>query len=336
MSVFDKMDFPKKPNYEYTAEYFASKATDHNRDLAHCNNGDNIERNVEITNYLTTRKLVKTTKRLENKRRDYDDKRKKVQEQWEDLKTKESALRENFIRFNQFVKENQEKKERASLKITEQNQLKEERQRRMEELQQKCEEIEGTKAKMDINIGQYRIYELFLSQVVENEASMQSINDLLKRYEALIGARKELNDIQQRDMMKLEKAKSNLRHLADNSLNQIAAFNNRLERLQERYEKARNESAKWERIHQRIQAHTVQTVIDTVSIKKSALRMYLEICTRKKIKPVHVDCVEKQLLVVKKAIGEYEIINRRVREMADKAVKQSVEAKASSSSQATF
>ncbi|KAH1018247.1 hypothetical protein HUJ05_006056 [Dendroctonus ponderosae] len=305
MSVFDKMDFPKKPNYEYTAEYFASKATDHNRDLAHCNNGDNIERNVEITNYLTTRKLVKTTKRLENKRRDYDDKRKKVQEQWEDLKTKESALRENFIRFNQFVKENQEKKERASLKITEQNQLKEERQRRMEELQQKCEEIESTKAKMDINIGQYRIYELFLSQVVENEASMQSINDLLKRYEALIGARKELNDIQQRDMMKLEKAKSNLRHLADNSLNQIAAFNNRLERLQERYEKARNESAKWERIHQRIQAHTVQTVIDTVSIKESALRMYLEICTRKKIKPVHVDCVEKQLLVVKKAIGEF-------------------------------
>lgn len=44
---------------------------------------------------------MKTTKRLENKRKDYDDKRKKVQEQWEDLKAKESTLRENFIRFNQ-------------------------------------------------------------------------------------------------------------------------------------------------------------------------------------------------------------------------------------------
>lgn len=60
--------------------------------------------------------------------------------------------------------------------------------------------------------------------------------------------------------------------------------------------------------------------------------MYLEICARKKIAPVHVGCIEKQLLAVKKALGEYEIISTRVREMADKAVKQSVEAKASTSS----
>lgn len=33
---------------------------------------------------------------------------------------------------------------------------------------------------------------------------------IANRYEALIGARKELNDIQQRDLNKLEKAKSNL------------------------------------------------------------------------------------------------------------------------------
>lgn len=79
------------------------------------------------------------------------------------------------------MKENQEKKDRAANKIIEQNQLKEERHKRMEELLVKCENIANTKNKMDKVIGQYKIYEDFLQQVIEREPSMQSINDLLKR-----------------------------------------------------------------------------------------------------------------------------------------------------------
>lgn len=79
------------------------------------------------------------------------------------------------------MKENQEKKDRAANKIIEQNNLKDERQKRMEELLVKCENIANTKNKMDKVIGQYRIYEDFLQQVIEREPSMQSINDLLKR-----------------------------------------------------------------------------------------------------------------------------------------------------------
>lgn len=80
------------------------------------------------------------------------------------------------------MKENQEKKDRAANKIIEQNQLKEERHKRMEELLVKCENIANTKNKMDKVIGQYKIYEEFLQQVIEREPSMQSINDLLKRW----------------------------------------------------------------------------------------------------------------------------------------------------------
>lgn len=71
-----------------------------NPKISRYNNGDNIERNVEITNYLVRGQLAKTTKKLERKRKDYNDKRKIVQEQWADLKQKESTLRQNFIKFN--------------------------------------------------------------------------------------------------------------------------------------------------------------------------------------------------------------------------------------------
>ncbi|XP_076257122.1 coiled-coil domain-containing protein 42 homolog isoform X5 [Rhynchophorus ferrugineus] len=275
-AVFDKMFFPKKPNYEYTAEFFHSKATEEQRKIGTYNTGDNIERNVTISNYLAKKQLEKTTKKLNVKRKEYQEKRKYVLDQWEDLKKKEEGLRQNFIRFNQFVKENQEKKERAANKIVEQNALKKERQKRMDDLLEKCDQITKVKAQMDKNINRYRIYEKFLMTVVDYEPSVQSVGDLLKRYEALIGARKELNDIQQRDLNKLEKAKTNL-----------------------------------------------------VAIKESCRRIYLEICKRKKITPLYVDEIEKQLMVIKQAIGEYEIINSRVKEAHEKELRASIEATAS-------
>lgn len=50
------------------------------------------------------------------------------------------------------------------------------------------------------------------------------------------------------------------------------------------------------------------------------------------MKLVHIDNVEKQLLVIKQAIGEYEMINKRVKDIQEKAVKESIEPKASNSS----
>ncbi|XP_066148874.1 coiled-coil domain-containing protein 42 like-2-like [Euwallacea fornicatus] len=329
-SIFDKIYFPKKLNYEYTFEYFASKAaTDSQLPLRIFNNGGNIERNVEIANYLVTRQLAKTTKKLENKRKEYNNKTKMAQEQWDELKQKELNLRQNFISINQFVKENQEKKERAVVKIAEQNQLKEERQRNMEELVKKCEEISSTKTKMDKNIAYCRIYEEYLLQVIDREDSMQSINDLLNRYEALVGARKDLNDIQQRDIIKLENAKTNMKHQTDDYLTQIAIINNRINHLEARYEIAKQESKKWERLLTSIKNMATDNIVDAVEIRESCRRMYVAICLRKKEKPAHIHNVEKQLLTIKQAIGEYEIINNKIEDIKQKAFKDSAQARVS-------
>ena len=46
-------------------------------------------------------------------------KRKVMDDQWREMRRQELILRESFIRFNKFVRENQEKRERAELKIKE-------------------------------------------------------------------------------------------------------------------------------------------------------------------------------------------------------------------------
>ncbi|XP_058801822.1 uncharacterized protein LOC131670328 [Phymastichus coffea] len=259
---------------------------------------------------FNTRALDKTTKKLETKRNDYHDKRKIVQEQWKDLAQKEAIC-----------KRNQEKKERAAIKIVEQNQLKEKRQIQIEELMEKCKEISDTKLKMDKNIAKYQIYEEFLLKVIEKEESMQTINDLLMRYEALVAAKKELNDVQQRDIMKLEKAKSSLNHLIEKYSVKVATLNNRIDCSKQRYEHAQHESAKWEKVFQNIQSETTEILLDVVTIKDTCRRMYMEICRRKNLKTCYTNKVEKQLLIIKQTIGEFEIINRKIKDIEELRMK---------------
>ncbi|XP_050305492.1 coiled-coil domain-containing protein 42-like isoform X2 [Anthonomus grandis grandis] len=319
-TVFDRFYFSKQPNYKCVDEYLTSLKTAGQRRLANRNNGDNIERNVEITNYLMRRQLAKTTKRLENMRKKFNEQRKKVKEQWNDLQEKENSLRQNFVRFNQFVKENQEKKERAANKLTEQNQLKEERQRKMEELLKKLEVICSVKVEMDKKISQYRIYEEFLLQVVEKEESIAGINDLLKRYEALIGARKELNDMQQADMMKLEKAKSNLMKLIEEKNFVIMGLNNQIANLQARYENANIKALESEELVTQIKNNAVKQMGEIDTVKNSIWNVYVHMASSKK-HPVKIkkDNVEEQMMYINRTLTELNKVNKLIKKKATKA-----------------
>lgn len=42
-----------------------------------------------------------------------------MDEQWQQMRNQELIFRESFIKFNRFVKENQEKRDRADIKIKE-------------------------------------------------------------------------------------------------------------------------------------------------------------------------------------------------------------------------
>ena len=71
-----------------------------------------------IIDLLRARRLLLTAdKNLELKRLEYAALREINIKNWEDLRQKEIKLRESFIKFNDFVKENKEKRERAVRKI---------------------------------------------------------------------------------------------------------------------------------------------------------------------------------------------------------------------------
>ncbi|XP_060534187.1 coiled-coil domain-containing protein 42 homolog [Cylas formicarius] len=320
---YEKIHFPKRINHEYTGEHFASKAQTNT--LRKPDSGDAIDRSVEITHYLAQQRLDKTMNKLNQTRKTAQEKRRSLDEQWEDLNEKENNLRQNFIRFSQFIQENKEKKERAKNKIVEQNRLRNERDLKIKELRQKCEEIARVKTAMDKNIASYKIYENFLARVVEYEPSMQNVTDLLQRFEALLTAKHELNAIQQRDMIKLEKAKSNLKQITDSYINNINTILNKITTLEERHEMAQFVTRKWGRLHHFVMGMTTDKMSELVAIKEICEKMYLEICDRKNVDAVHAGNVEQQLFVIKQAVGEYEMINKIAREKEEKELKNSME-----------
>lgn len=65
------------------------------------------------------RELSQNERELEAKHEEYVEKRKFMNQQWNEMRRKESLLRESFIKFDNFVKENYEKRLRAQRKINE-------------------------------------------------------------------------------------------------------------------------------------------------------------------------------------------------------------------------
>lgn len=63
------------------------------------------------------RELVNADADLEAKRREYEARRKESEVRWQEMREKQRQLRQSFVKFDDFVKENREKRERAERKI---------------------------------------------------------------------------------------------------------------------------------------------------------------------------------------------------------------------------
>lgn len=59
------------------------------------------------------RELLAADLELQAKREQYQQRRELADHQWQELREKENLLRRSFIRFDEFVRENREKRERA-------------------------------------------------------------------------------------------------------------------------------------------------------------------------------------------------------------------------------
>lgn len=129
--------------------------------------------------------------------------------QWRELEDKEETFKSNFIRFNKFVRENEEKRERAQNKIKDDVDRCEKKSWEIEALQEKYDLMMKVKLHMEGQIKKHKMYEEYLYSVVEeSNGEFKDVDEILSRYEALIDARQQLIERQEKDLTALENAHS--------------------------------------------------------------------------------------------------------------------------------
>ncbi|KAK0080452.1 hypothetical protein PV325_013946, partial [Microctonus aethiopoides] len=91
------------------SEYFYSKAAD--RNIKKYPEWDVARTDPQTKLLKARRELLQAQDELDAKRTEYNEKRQYMDQQWEELRRKEISLRESFIKFDKFVRENREKRE---------------------------------------------------------------------------------------------------------------------------------------------------------------------------------------------------------------------------------
>ncbi|CAH0595517.1 unnamed protein product [Chrysodeixis includens] len=309
---------PHGPPVESTSEYFKS-LMESNRMVKKYPVWDVARPTPQVLMEKARRDLMDADEKLAIKRSDEKRNRAIMDAKWEDLRTKEMLLKESFISFNKFIRENQEKRDRAERKMQADNEVLERKTRDTEAMRQRVIEMEEVKKLMEQQVKDYTIYEDYLMSVVHNYPEFKQPLDVLNRYEALAAAKSTLADRQERDLEMLENARQEIASLTEEKKLFIMGLNNTLANLRWRYDKIRNRVIKWELALNRLKETAARRHVELCHVRSAIWSLYVKICKQKGLSiDVDTNDFEQQLVVIMRALLEL----RRIYRIAQKRSKE--------------
>ncbi|XP_023289087.1 coiled-coil domain-containing protein 42 like-2 [Orussus abietinus] len=259
----------------------------------------------------TRRELNSADVALKIKREEQHTKRKIMDQQWDELKSKEKLLRQSFIKFNKFVKENYEKRDRAEHKINEEYERQMKRLEDAEDSANKLNHMKEIRDNMQQHIKKYKIYQTFLERVVSETGQFQSIADIFNRYETLVEAKEALSENQDKKLQVLETTGTEMYHMTEVKSQILMGLNNKLAEIQGKFDRAKAEALKWETIVSQIKAAAAAKNLELTQVNFCSWNMYQQICKRKGLLvEVSREDAEQQLVHVKRTILELKRITK--------------------------
>ncbi|XP_063368535.1 coiled-coil domain-containing protein 42 homolog [Cydia amplana] len=257
------------------------------------------------------RDLMEAEEKLAEKREEEARNRAAMDIKWGELRAKELLLKESFISFNKFIRENQEKRNRAERKMAADEEALERKTRETEAMRKRVEEMEEVKLMMEKQVKDYTIYEDYLMAVVRNYPEFKQPLDVLNRYEALAAAKSTLADRQEHDLEVLEDARKEIASLTEEKKLFIMGLNNKLANLRWEYDQVRNRVIKWELALHRLKETAASRHVELCHVKAAIHSLYVKICKNKglaiEVKP---EDFEQQLVVIMRALLELKRIHR--------------------------
>ncbi|CAI2723486.1 unnamed protein product [Schistosoma spindalis] len=173
-----------------------------------------------------------------------------MQRRREDLERKECELKESLIKFDQFFKDNDGKRVRATKKISAEKGLQQQKQTEINILSDDIARLTKMREKQEKKVKSLVKYRLFLESVVKMSDEFSDIYELISRYDALKANLEDLKSLDSKTQKLIDSKSSEIVHFKktkqDEKLsltNEIAELRNHLELQQV---SGRNKETQWE------------------------------------------------------------------------------------------
>ncbi|CAH8450553.1 unnamed protein product [Dicrocoelium dendriticum] len=114
------------------------------------------------------------------------------------LEEKECELKESLMKFEKFLKDNDDKRARALKKLSLERGIQKQRLKQIDELNERIQKLTRERKNLDTKVKRLRIFKDFLEQVVKRSDDFNDISELMKRYESLTA---NLSDLMEKEEM---------------------------------------------------------------------------------------------------------------------------------------
>ncbi len=179
------------------------------------------------------------------------------EERQRDFERKQTAMKDQVLRFEKFIQENDAKTKRADKKVQSERKTKEGAEERIRKLHEA--QLASNKAKLDLEkrLEKLRQYEIYLEETVHSCGDQyHEITDVLNRHKTLIYNFEELKIIVDKGDKEVEAMRNKLLLLTQETQNSILTRNSDIHRLQKSIEDMRAESFRLSSKKEEIETHS--------------------------------------------------------------------------------
>ena len=216
-------------------------------------------RNIQIDLINKWKAVEKADNDLENVRRQHVAKTELFEKRWREVEKGQLQLKQNLVKFNNFVKEKKMKVEEGIERSTKENEISNKKYEELKNLETEYQTLLKAKDVLKDALSNKIKYKVFLDSVIEDETSkFSSVEELMKRCESLFLSKEKLeahlkaiNDEITRDADDLEKFK-------ESKMGLLLDYNIKLADLQHVYSKEFVKSMEKKRYLENIEENKVE------------------------------------------------------------------------------
>ncbi len=123
---------------------------------------------------------------LEEMKKDYKRRMDDCEERRIQFELKQGKMREQVLKFEKFIQENDAKRQRAELKAKQEKKLYEDKCKELNQLLQSLEELQSVQSELEKDLEKKSCYKYYLERVVEEaDHGYEEMSDILNRYKTL-------------------------------------------------------------------------------------------------------------------------------------------------------